>query len=261
MKVIVSVVDSKGKKQTFALREKPIVIGRSENAHVKITDELASGTHCMICFKDNSIYIEDLQSKNGIYLNGVKVYKQRMFIDDKIKIGNTILYVEIDRLEPEVRKILTPVGTGNRFKGEMTLELDTFNSKKKNLVSHDNQLATSSQKDFVKNSKLYSGVTGNTEALNHPKITRLKLILKDYLALLIDIVISIIFGIIPIIIFQVSLPEIYQEYFPKVTKTPIYEQFNYQILIGVTLVLSLIIFKLFRSLKKGSIGERILGLD
>ena len=78
MKVYASVVDTKGKKQTFALREKPILIGRSSSAHITITDDLTSGNHCLINLIDDCVFVEDLKSKNGIFLNEIKVLKQRV---------------------------------------------------------------------------------------------------------------------------------------------------------------------------------------
>ena len=91
-------------------------------------------------------------------------------------------------------------------------------------------------------------------------MSRFKLILKDYFAIIIDMVLSATLSLLPFIAMKVLLKEMYQKYFPP-SDIAFYSQLNFQILIGLVFIITFIIFKVFRSLKKGSPGERILKLD
>lgn len=245
MKVFASIVDTKGKKQTFALREKPILIGRSTSAHVTISDDLSSGTHCMISFIDGCVYIEDLESKNGLFLNGIKVLKQRVYIDDKIKIGNTFLYLESSKMDEESIKQITSTTRSKRDDGELTLELDTFTGKKK----LNDPKPVSNSLNNAQNSKLYAGVKENKVALSKIAPTGIKLTILEGLALLVDISLSL--GLFLVLLLSLG---------KEVTLVSVKSGTNLYILIG-SLVVSFILFKWNRGAKKASIGEKLFGLD
>lgn len=253
MKIFVSVVDSKSKKQTFALREKPILIGRSKKSHIVINDDLTSSQHMMIFMDGNCVYIEDLKSKNGIFLNEVKIFKQRIYIGDKVKIGDTHLYFELKKMDEETIKVLTSQNNTRANSNNLTLELQTYKQK----IKKDD--SKSGQKDFVKNSKLYAGVAENTEKLSGP--IGKKLIILEYGAILIDLVISLLFFVAPFLTLKNILPETYQKIMKPITGPVQLFQGEALYLSGSSLIFCFIIFKLIRSRKKGSIGEKILGLD
>lgn len=255
MKVYASVVDTKGKKQTFLLREKPILIGRSKTAHVTITDDLSSGSHCMISYQDGCVYVEDLKSKNGIYLNGIKIFKQRIYAEDKVKIGNTYLYIETKKMDDASIKAVTCEATSARNKGELTLEVETYNERKKNSLKHR------SASGGIDN-KLYGGVAENKKKLKKAIPTGAKLYFLEFTSFILDALLALVIGFSPILIFKFLLEEKFNEIFPKgaLNSTTLTTGNGLYFSIGC-LVFALIIFKWNRSRKKGSFGERICGLE
>lgn len=50
-----------------------LIIGRAEKCHVVIGDSYASQVHARVFRKQDSVYIEDMGSTNGTYLNRKKV--------------------------------------------------------------------------------------------------------------------------------------------------------------------------------------------
>ena len=67
-----------------------LMIGRAGGIEVRIEDNFASGHHARVFDHDGMVYIEDMNSTNGTYLNGVRVEGQEpLQPDDRIRIGDT----------------------------------------------------------------------------------------------------------------------------------------------------------------------------
>jgi pSer/pThr/pTyr-binding forkhead associated (FHA) protein len=67
-----------------------ITIGRATGIEIQIEDTYASGRHARIFDRDGIVYIEDMNSTNGTYVNGRRVGAQeRLRPDDRIRIGDT----------------------------------------------------------------------------------------------------------------------------------------------------------------------------
>ena len=67
-------------------------VGRQGN--LKITDDHASGHHALLQPAHGLWYVEDLDSTNGTYLNGRRIFaSQRLKKGDKVRIGRTVLLV------------------------------------------------------------------------------------------------------------------------------------------------------------------------
>ena len=75
-----------------------VIIGKSaENCMIAITHEKSiSRKHCRIFKIDELVYIEDLNSANGTFVNGKKITEKTVLnSNDKIKLGRVILRFEI----------------------------------------------------------------------------------------------------------------------------------------------------------------------
>jgi pSer/pThr/pTyr-binding forkhead associated (FHA) protein len=67
-----------------------VTLGRKEDNSVVLSDQHVSGNHARFVIKNNVLFIEDLNSTNGTYVNGRKVTgKAKLFGKDEIKIGST----------------------------------------------------------------------------------------------------------------------------------------------------------------------------
>jgi signal transduction histidine kinase/CheY-like chemotaxis protein len=81
--------------------DSPITLGRSPLATVMLDDPEVSRLHARCSPVDGGFEIEDLQSRNGTFVNGERVAHQRLALGDKIRLGpHSILELRgIDVLE------------------------------------------------------------------------------------------------------------------------------------------------------------------
>ncbi|MGH8253220.1 MAG: AAA family ATPase [Steroidobacteraceae bacterium] len=77
----------------FRLTLKPgkLVIGRSEDAGLRLDSQSVSRRHCQLISTADQTYIEDLGSTNGIIVNGQRRRMHRLIADDKVVIGDHTL--------------------------------------------------------------------------------------------------------------------------------------------------------------------------
>ena len=65
-------------------------LGRSESADIKVDDPFASSAHARIFPRGQFMYIEDMGSTNGTYLNGRQLRRpERLKVSDTVRIGDT----------------------------------------------------------------------------------------------------------------------------------------------------------------------------
>jgi len=88
------------------------VIGRAPSATVQVDDDLVSRKHCRIFFEGGYYVLEDLQSKNGTWVNGERVSSTPLFDGDVVTIGRQQLRFKLDgdvngRPTPVLRDVST----------------------------------------------------------------------------------------------------------------------------------------------------------
>ncbi len=75
----------------------PLTIGRKETNHIVISNLAVSSNHARVEFKDDGVYISDMESKNGTFVNGNTIMTCRLKDGDEIIIGkHKLLYSESD---------------------------------------------------------------------------------------------------------------------------------------------------------------------
>ena len=79
------------KGRSFRLAEE-ITLGRAAGCQVTLEDTYASQLHARVFQRDGTVYVEDLGSTNGTYLNRRKVTGPMVLKPgDLLQIGNTVL--------------------------------------------------------------------------------------------------------------------------------------------------------------------------
>lgn len=74
----------------FAI-DKQLKIGRSSENAVVINSPFVSGQHARIIFQEDKYFLEDLGSRNGTLVNGVKVKKPVSLAEgDRIQVGEVL---------------------------------------------------------------------------------------------------------------------------------------------------------------------------
>ena len=82
--------------------EGSLFIGRSDICNISFDDERLSKQHFVIEVNKMGCYIEDLESTNGTFVNGVKIGSRRMLLDgDVITAGREKIVFHVPRQEPQ----------------------------------------------------------------------------------------------------------------------------------------------------------------
>lgn len=85
-----------------------ITLGRSSSkSSIKVSDELCSGLHLKLSYMRDSLFVEDLKSKNGVYVNDIRVARQRIYHEDKVRFGQTYIYLDPVNNSSEILAKLT----------------------------------------------------------------------------------------------------------------------------------------------------------
>jgi two-component system, cell cycle response regulator len=91
----------------FKVEREETMLGRSSKADVFVQDVGISRMHARLFLRGPSVYIEDLQSANGTYLNGERVLGSHQLQDgDKITLGSTTIlkFTYHDKLDENFQK-------------------------------------------------------------------------------------------------------------------------------------------------------------
>lgn len=79
----------------FLLRQGRNTIGHDCGNTIVLGDEQISNKHAAIVYSDDSYWVEDRSSKNGVYLNGDRITERsRLIHGSVVKLGQTILRFE-----------------------------------------------------------------------------------------------------------------------------------------------------------------------
>ena len=105
MKVVLRALTSE-EEILFEVGSIKVTVGRHSDNIVKVKDEHCSHNHCVFWVEGNKLFIEDLRSKNGTFVNGVRVQRNQVFIQDKVMIGDCMITVSTTHNKPDVIQTL-----------------------------------------------------------------------------------------------------------------------------------------------------------
>jgi diguanylate cyclase (GGDEF)-like protein len=75
----------------FRIEGDEVVLGRSTTATVRLEDDGISRSHAKVVMKGEDLWIEDLGSQNGTFINGQRITSQALKDGDKIQVGATTI--------------------------------------------------------------------------------------------------------------------------------------------------------------------------
>jgi hypothetical protein len=83
-----------GKASTVQI-DSAIVVGRDADTGIRLDgDEFASARHARIEPRTDGVWVEDLGSTNGTFVNGKRITAERLQAGDVVRIGQTELRLE-----------------------------------------------------------------------------------------------------------------------------------------------------------------------
>ena len=81
------VVHPSGTRSKVILETLPFSIGRNADNNLVLRDNRASRNHARIVLEDGGYFVEDLQSRHGIFVNGEPTTRHRLAHSDRIDFG------------------------------------------------------------------------------------------------------------------------------------------------------------------------------
>jgi pSer/pThr/pTyr-binding forkhead associated (FHA) protein len=96
---IVIIIKQENNETSELLIDKEILLGRSRSCDFVIKDQNISGVHCKLEVDiHGQLVLTDLESRNGTYINNEKILKSFVKVNDIVKIGNTTIMIDAEKL-------------------------------------------------------------------------------------------------------------------------------------------------------------------
>ncbi len=105
-------------------------IGRMPENHIVIDDEKASRSHARIVQQNGDFFVEDQESENGIYVNGVPVQRAKLTVGDQILIGSHMLEIisADENIQPVLREDQIDLSTDEDWRLDDTVSIKNIDS-------------------------------------------------------------------------------------------------------------------------------------
>jgi predicted component of type VI protein secretion system len=88
------VASGKSAGRSIAIKRNKLLIGRAEQCDVRPLSEDVSRRHCAVTVGPAEVWVEDLGSRNGTFVNGAKISERTKVVDgDVIRVGSLELKV------------------------------------------------------------------------------------------------------------------------------------------------------------------------
>ena len=95
---------------TFGLATGVYLLGRSSKCDLVIRDNSISRRHAELVVMEETVGVRDLNSRNGIFVNGIRVGNAEVEVGDRVNFGRISVKIEasIDHTGPEDSGLETP---------------------------------------------------------------------------------------------------------------------------------------------------------
>jgi len=111
------VMNPSGNRNRMKLDPLPFLMGRQADNHLVLRDNRASRTHARIVFEDGEYFVEDLNSRHGVFVNGQRITRHKLASSDRIDFGfqdsyRLLFTLEEDELTRIMGQIPSTPGSG-----------------------------------------------------------------------------------------------------------------------------------------------------
>ena len=88
----VTIVEGGNSGETVPLSQAPLLIGRGNDAAIRLDDDYVSTRHARIAVSNGQWYVEDLGSTNGTYVGNTRITQPTAIqLGTRVRIGKTVL--------------------------------------------------------------------------------------------------------------------------------------------------------------------------
>jgi len=84
-------VQGPGSPRNFQLAREEVILGRSSEADIQVDSTELSRKHLALRREHGQYTVFDLGSRNGVYLNGVRIHSAVLHEGDNLQLGSVVL--------------------------------------------------------------------------------------------------------------------------------------------------------------------------
>ncbi len=95
--VELTIQDHYARKSQFLLANLPATFGRADTDNVRLADPWISHSHCEVFQQGGTLVVRDLDSKNGVFMHGLRVREAVVLPGDCLTLGRTEVTVRYRR--------------------------------------------------------------------------------------------------------------------------------------------------------------------
>lgn len=97
------IFSGKMKGQRLILPDREVIVGRDEGCHMRIASSLISRKHCSLKGAAHGVWVRDLESQNGTYVNDVAISEPYLMKPgDVLRVGAALF--QVPRVRPSQQK-------------------------------------------------------------------------------------------------------------------------------------------------------------
>lgn len=112
------VVNPGGQRSRVPIEPCPFNIGRHPDNNLVVRDNRASRNHARITCEDGDYYVEDLKSSHGVYVNGTRIERRKLYNSDRVEFGFPDSWTLIFTFEEgEIQRLLSQFNVPARGSG------------------------------------------------------------------------------------------------------------------------------------------------
>ncbi len=83
-------IEGPGAPRLIPLLEMNLIVGRAPGREIQISSAEVSRQHMLLRRSGKEYYCEDLKSRAGVFLNGIKIHSAALREGDTIQLGNAL---------------------------------------------------------------------------------------------------------------------------------------------------------------------------
>jgi Nif-specific regulatory protein len=120
-------ISGPNKGQVFRLADGAVSVGRDPSSRMPIRDVTVSRQHCVIDVKDGQATVNDLESHNGTFVNGIPISKRELLHGDVLRIGQfEVIYLVEDETPSVVPRVFYSEGGSTEIRKTVKLQESHF---------------------------------------------------------------------------------------------------------------------------------------
>lgn len=155
-------VSGKHKGTVFAMSEKETTIGRDGSNDVCLDEQSVSRQHCVIRqTKNGRFFIRDLDSYNGVFVNGIPTENHEIKHGNQIGIGNVVLFFLTEENEASLQEARVTVMEDGNLNDQSTIRL-----KRKDLTYLSPEILAAELPQFTRIAADFSSLLQIASTLN-----------------------------------------------------------------------------------------------